>query len=599
MATSIKRAPPPPKKVKLWNPTAACNWSILFTPAFGAYLHAENWKALGQPMMVRANRVFFWTTAIGTLFDVIGWFFLVTVGFAGFALCLFYLPILLLLLWYFALGRSQILFVKQKLADGYEKRSWENPIGAAFLVPLFHFGISLFLLFNARSEKPQEQQVAHQTGGEVRFERVEQPRVPTPKELAAKGDILGLIAILESSDSSDRFRLDDTIRQLAETKDERAILPIVRKVVVCYPIAQESLKSFGPRAEPTILKELKNATDEEYIRRLVDALGKVGSTAANAKLEALKDHSNVAVAMAAKHALGQIRMRQAVGMDKPKASEIATAPRESRRRVGLVPVDADVDELIQILEGQERIDRFQLDELVQRLGATKDPRAIRPIVRKVADCYPGAQEALKNFGPDAEPILLDELKSATNQEYIRRLADALGEVGSTAAIPLLEPLRNHSYGMAKLAANIGIKKIRERTGANQDLSIRDASVPELIEMLETVDSSQTNEVVKRLGETRDERAVLPIVQKVAVCYPGAQNALKNFGSAAESVLLDELEKATDQEYIRRLADALGEVGTPAAISALEPLRDHPYGMAQIASKWAIDKIKSRDKTKRK
>jgi hypothetical protein len=33
----------------IWNPNAAANWSLLFSPAFGAYLHMLNWRALGQP----------------------------------------------------------------------------------------------------------------------------------------------------------------------------------------------------------------------------------------------------------------------------------------------------------------------------------------------------------------------------------------------------------------------------------------------------------------------------------------------------------------------------------------------------------------------
>jgi predicted amidophosphoribosyltransferase len=27
----------------IWNPNAASNWSLVFTPAFGSYLHARNW----------------------------------------------------------------------------------------------------------------------------------------------------------------------------------------------------------------------------------------------------------------------------------------------------------------------------------------------------------------------------------------------------------------------------------------------------------------------------------------------------------------------------------------------------------------------------
>lgn len=34
--------------IALWNPNAAANWSLLFTPLFGAYLHMLNWRSLGE-----------------------------------------------------------------------------------------------------------------------------------------------------------------------------------------------------------------------------------------------------------------------------------------------------------------------------------------------------------------------------------------------------------------------------------------------------------------------------------------------------------------------------------------------------------------------
>ena len=46
---SVPPPPPPPPavaSVALWNPVAAAVWSIVLTPAFGAYLHAKNWETL-------------------------------------------------------------------------------------------------------------------------------------------------------------------------------------------------------------------------------------------------------------------------------------------------------------------------------------------------------------------------------------------------------------------------------------------------------------------------------------------------------------------------------------------------------------------------
>jgi hypothetical protein len=40
----------------LWNPSAAANWSLLFTPIFGAYLQMANWEALGERERAAASR---------------------------------------------------------------------------------------------------------------------------------------------------------------------------------------------------------------------------------------------------------------------------------------------------------------------------------------------------------------------------------------------------------------------------------------------------------------------------------------------------------------------------------------------------------------
>lgn len=40
----------------LWNPSAATGWSLVFTPAFGAFIHMLNWHALGQPEQAASAR---------------------------------------------------------------------------------------------------------------------------------------------------------------------------------------------------------------------------------------------------------------------------------------------------------------------------------------------------------------------------------------------------------------------------------------------------------------------------------------------------------------------------------------------------------------
>jgi hypothetical protein len=44
----------------LWNPNAAAGWSLLFTPAFGAFLHSRNADAMGRHSEAKANKFWFY-----------------------------------------------------------------------------------------------------------------------------------------------------------------------------------------------------------------------------------------------------------------------------------------------------------------------------------------------------------------------------------------------------------------------------------------------------------------------------------------------------------------------------------------------------------
>jgi hypothetical protein len=107
----------------LWNPNAAACWSLIFSPAFGACLHARNAEALGRADEARANRVWFYISicflalaCITTLIPAIpdAWF--QTGGVA------------LLLGWYFSLGKKQIAYVKVTWRDDYEHKPWRRPL---------------------------------------------------------------------------------------------------------------------------------------------------------------------------------------------------------------------------------------------------------------------------------------------------------------------------------------------------------------------------------------------------------------------------------------------------------------------------------------
>ena len=112
-------------KPSLWNPNAAAMWSLLLTPAFGAYLHASNWRTLDNPQQAKANKFWVWATFIfmaiiaGTLFlpesEVID----KGMRAAGVGL---------LVGWYLSLGRSQAQYIKEVLGNRYVKKGWGLPL---------------------------------------------------------------------------------------------------------------------------------------------------------------------------------------------------------------------------------------------------------------------------------------------------------------------------------------------------------------------------------------------------------------------------------------------------------------------------------------
>lgn len=108
--------------VSLWNPRAAAWWSVLLTPAFGATIHALNWKAMGEQMRYRFS--LFWAMGSLSLFAIYpalrsvgvtdgvanNWTRIVTVSY--------------LVLWYALSGRLQVAEVKAAYGGEYPRRSW-------------------------------------------------------------------------------------------------------------------------------------------------------------------------------------------------------------------------------------------------------------------------------------------------------------------------------------------------------------------------------------------------------------------------------------------------------------------------------------------
>ncbi len=109
------------KQISLWNPNSAASLGILFSPAFSAYIHMKNWEALDEPIYAKSSKEWFVISAILSLF-----------GF-GFVV---------LAVWYFVLGRTQIQYIQDKVGNSYQEKAWMKPVmfGVVFIIVMILIG---------------------------------------------------------------------------------------------------------------------------------------------------------------------------------------------------------------------------------------------------------------------------------------------------------------------------------------------------------------------------------------------------------------------------------------------------------------------------
>ena len=132
---------------RLWNPNAAVNWSLLFSPAFGAWLHMKNWQALGEPQKAKTAKT---------------WIVISLVVILGLSLASGLLPdstgldratrsfgLVLLIAWYLSAGRAQAMLVKQRFGKTYPRRGWAPPLLWAVGAMIGFFALVFVVAFAA------------------------------------------------------------------------------------------------------------------------------------------------------------------------------------------------------------------------------------------------------------------------------------------------------------------------------------------------------------------------------------------------------------------------------------------------------------------
>jgi hypothetical protein len=122
----------------LWNPNAAASWSLVFSPAFGAFLHMKNWQALGEPAKAAAAKVWIAITLCVLVgFSVLA-VFLPNKGIDGLSRSIAFV---LLLSWYYASGKPQVAFIKARFGKSYPRRGWLKPLSLAIVALVAFFAV--------------------------------------------------------------------------------------------------------------------------------------------------------------------------------------------------------------------------------------------------------------------------------------------------------------------------------------------------------------------------------------------------------------------------------------------------------------------------
>ncbi len=105
--------------IALWNPLAAAFWSIIFTPAFGTYIHSLNWKTLNEPQKESSTKIWFYVS----FFVMIIALFLMGIDYANLGLLIY------LIIWYLVSGQLQKNYLSEKFGSNYIRKilGYTNP----------------------------------------------------------------------------------------------------------------------------------------------------------------------------------------------------------------------------------------------------------------------------------------------------------------------------------------------------------------------------------------------------------------------------------------------------------------------------------------
>jgi HEAT repeat protein len=343
-------------------------------------------------------------------------------------------------------------------------------------------------------------------------------RKAAAEALAALGEPLGEV-IRQSLEGSVEAR-----RELARRRDARSIDPLLLALrhVQVRAAAAEALVAMGADSAPALRKSLTSSDDG--VRALAaGALAEVGGPhEVDPLIGVLRDRSADARAQSAR-ALGAIGDRRAVSgllaVTGDRFDEVRKAAAAALALLG-----EPLGEVIrQSLEGSL--------EARRELAATRDPRAVEPLVRA-----------------------LDTPDAAIQEAAVASLVE-LAAAGVEGAVASLEDAVDNPHATVRASAIAGLSRRRNASG-----------VERFIAALADSDPAVRQSAARALGEIGDRRAVDRLLEQLGDVHPDVRvavaAALAALGEPSGDLVLQVLENsATARAELTRRAD-------PRAIAAL-------------------------------
>ncbi|GAB4577720.1 MAG: hypothetical protein Fur0022_04510 [Anaerolineales bacterium] len=390
---------------------------------------------------------------------------------------------------------------------------------------------------------------------------------------------------------------------LGKTRDARAIEPLVDlledPVYLVYTSAERALSLIGSLAVGALMAVIQTPPSFDSASRAYEALRAIQDPQAVDLLMAATAYEETLIRWGAIEALGNMRAVSAL----PALLEAARHPEENTRQhaavaLGKLRCPEGIQPLTTLLNETNWQMRVVALEALGRIGTYE---TLLPLLSALRDAHPQVRETaahmLTHLPAEAGEIFVRALNGAEAWTR-RRLARALGEIGYTHAIPLLENLAledddvqvrlsaaqalallNHPRGEAVILRTLNAPSVQTRTWAAIALGNIGSpkAIPHLLE----------NELLSRKNGTADARlltqeivtalkrvgtpAVFPLIERLGspdrVLQEIAFKALTEIGREAVPGLLQAL--STENRQIRQQAiRLLGLAGDPRAVDPL-------------------------------